>query len=399
MNLSSLKNLLSPQQIQMDADSLSMYGKDWTNHLTPDPLAIVFPQTTTQVQELVQWARTEKAPLVPSGGRTGLSAAAYALNKEIVVSFERMNKILNFNSIDQTVTCEAGVVTETLQNYASDQGYYFPVDFAARGSSQIGGNIATNAGGVKVIHYGLMRNWVTGLKVVTGTGEILNLNNSLVKNASGYDLRHLFIGSEGTLGFITEATLRVTLPPGDLRVFVLGVSELQSVMKIYETYKKHFPLMAYEMFTEPAMEYVVNQGHVRRPFETPSPYYVLMELELDNEITLKKATRLFEDGMEAGWIEDGTLSQNAPQAKNLWRLREDITESISMKEPYKNDVSVRVSKVSEFLTEVDTIMKRDYPDYDVVWFGHIGDGNLHISVLKPRLYQQRRISNPLSKSQ
>ena len=383
MSLSSLEKIVGAQYVQTNPNSLLTYGRDWTQHLAPNPLAVVFPQNTEQVQKLVQLARSEKTPLVPSGGRTGLSAGAYALNKEIVVSFEKMNQILSFNSIDQTVNCEAGVITENLQNYVANQGFYFPVDFASRGSSQIGGNIATNAGGIKVIRYGLMRDWVAGLTVVTGKGQILHLNNSLVKNASGYDLRHLFIGSEGTLGFITEATLKVTSSPHHLKVFVLGTKDLQNVMNIYETYKKHFSLTAYEMFTELAMEYVLNQGHVSRPFATPSPYYILMELEINSEHQMEKAMELFEHCMESGWVEDGTISQNDSQARNLWRLREDITESISNREPYKNDISVRVSKVPEFLTEVHTILKKDYPDYDIVWFGHIGDGNLHINVLKP----------------
>ena len=155
--------------------------------------------------------------LVPSGGRTGLSAAAYAINGELVVSMEKMNKVLELDPIDRVMTCQAGVVTESAQNYAKDKGFYFPVDFAARGSSHIGGNVATNAGGIKVIRYGMTRQWVTGLKVVTGKGEILNLNNSLVKNATGYDLRQLFIGSEGTLGFITEVSFGLARPPQDLR--------------------------------------------------------------------------------------------------------------------------------------------------------------------------------------
>ena len=173
------------------------------------------------MQKIVLWALENKISLIPSGGRTGLSAAAFATNGEVVVSFDQMSKIYGYNEADQTIHCQAGVITETLQNYAWEKGKLFPVDFASRGSSQIGGNIATNAGGIKVIRYGLTRDWVAGLTVVTGTGEIMHFNNSLVKNASGYDFRHLFIGSEGTLGFITEATLKVTRQPRPLHVMVL----------------------------------------------------------------------------------------------------------------------------------------------------------------------------------
>ena len=171
-----LKNILSQEQIKTDSDSLKFYGKDWTTYFDISPSAIAFPQFASEVQELVRWARKYAIGLVPSGGRTGLSGAAVATNGEIVVSFEKMNRILNFNEIDGTVLCEAGVITENLQKFASEKGLSYPVDFAARGSSQLGGNIATNAGGIKVVRYGLTRDWITGLKVVTGAGEILDLN-------------------------------------------------------------------------------------------------------------------------------------------------------------------------------------------------------------------------------
>ena len=383
MTLTGLDQIFSPQQISTDESSLKTYGRDWTKHYTPAPSAVVFPKATEEVLALVKWARQNKVALVPSGGRTGLSAAAFALKGEVVVSFEKMNRILDFNPTDQVVTCDPGVITETLQSFAWEKGYYFPVDFAARGSSHIGGNIATNAGGIKVVRYGLMRPWVSGLEVVTGSGEVLKLNRSLVKNASGYDLRQLFIGSEGTLGFITRAELMVTRQPTEPFVFVFGVPALDGVMNIFSAFRKEFPLLAYEMFTELALRYVVGAGHVQRPFATESPYYVLVEIEKTSDDVLEKAMALFESCVERGWIEDGTVSQSPQQAKNLWRLREDITESTSHKHPYKNDVSVRISEVPSFLKNVDELLKKDYPHFEVVWFGHIGDGNLHINILKP----------------
>ena len=377
-------NFLSKEQIKTDKDSLETYGKDWTKHIEAKPLAIVFPKSTEETQKLVMWARENKIALVPSGGRTGLSGAAIATNGEVVVSFEKMNKINSYNSIDETVHCEAGVITEQLQEYAQEQGKFYPVDFAARGSSQIGGNVATNAGGIKVVRYGLTRDWVAGMTVVTGSGEILKLNNALVKNASGYDLRHLFIGSEGTLGFITELEMKVPRPPIELSVFVFGVPTLDAVMNIFEAYKSKVSLTAFEMFTDIALKYVTDSTGLSRPFETESPYYVLVEVENDSEQSLEESMNIFEHCMEQGWVEDGTVSQNAQQAKDLWRLREDISEATSAFQPYKNDVSVRISKVPEFLTEMDEILKKQYPDIEVVWFGHIGDGNLHINMLKPK---------------
>src|SRR5690606_12438955 len=176
------------------------------------------------------FANEHRLALTPSGGRTGLSAAAVAANGEIVVSFDYMNRILDFNPFDRTVTCEPGVVTAQLQQYAEDQGLYYPVDFASAGSSQIGGNIGTNAGSIKVIRYGMTRNWVAGLKVVTGTGELLELNKGLMNNATGYDLRQLFIGGEGTLGFVVEATMRLERAPKNLTAIVLGTPDFDSIM-------------------------------------------------------------------------------------------------------------------------------------------------------------------------
>jgi FAD/FMN-containing dehydrogenase len=382
--VTKLRELLSPAQVLDDAANLEEYGKDWTKHLTPNPVAIVFPKTTEEVQKIVKWARKEKVALVPSGGRTGLSGAAVALNGEVVVSFEKMNRILDFNEADSTMTVEAGVVTETAQKFAEEKHMYFPVDFASRGSSQIGGNVATNAGGIKVLRYGLIRPWVQAMDVVTGAGEILKLNNSLVKNATGYDLRQLFIGSEGTLGFVTKITLGLTRPPTSPQLFLFGLAELESVMKVYHAFKKDLPLLAFEMFTELALECVLKQHKdLSRPLQEPQPYYVLAEVEGDSESVIEKALGIFEKGLEEGFINDGIQSQSPQQARDLWRLREDISEATSPYKPYKNDISVRISRVPAFLTEMDAILKREYPDIQVVWFGHIGDGNLHINILKP----------------
>ena len=198
-HLNELELFLSKDQIKTDEESLKYWGKDWTTYFDIKASAIVFPRKIEDVVGLVKWARKNKIALVPSGGRTGLSGAAVASQGEVVVSFDQMNKIKEFNPTDQTVVIDPGVVTETLQEFAHAQQLFYPVDFAATGSSQMGGNIATNAGGIKVVRYGLTRDWIAGLKVVTGTGELLELNNGLVKNATGYDLRHLFVGSEGTL--------------------------------------------------------------------------------------------------------------------------------------------------------------------------------------------------------
>lgn len=380
--LDGLRAFLEPAHIRTDADSCLHYGRDWTRLHQPNSLAVVLPGSIKQVQQLVRYANQQHLALVPSGGRTGLSGAAVACQGELLVSMERMNRILDFNPTDRSVTCEAGVVTEALQDFARERGLYYPVDFASRGSSHIGGNIATNAGGIKVVRYGLTRDWVTGLKVVTGHGDLLELNRGLIKNATGYDLRHLFIGSEGTLGFIVEATLQLTHPLREPVVMVLGVTNLDNIMSLYHVFRNKLQLSAFEFFSELALRQVTQQG-LHRPFSAATPYYVLIEFENpDNQFT-ETALTLFEHCADQGWLEDGVISQSQTQAQELWKLRENISEAIAPYQPYKNDIALRIARVPAFLNEADKLLTKEYPDFTVLWYGHIGDGNLHINILKP----------------
>jgi len=381
--IDELKTLVEPGKVLTDADSLNAYGKDWTKHFAPAPSAIVFPKSIEQVQAIVRWANAHKVALVPSGGRTGLSAAAVAANGEVVVSFDYMNQILEFNEMDRTAVCQPGVVTAQLQQFAEDKGLYYPVDFASAGSSQIGGNIGTNAGGIKVIRYGMTRNWVAGMKVVTGKGDLLELNKDLIKNATGYDLRQLFIGAEGTLGFVVEATMRLERQPTNLTALVLGTPDFDSIMPVLHAFQDKLDLTAFEFFSDKALAKVLGRGDVPAPFETDCPFYALLEFEASTEERAEQALATFEHCVEQGWVLDGVMSQSEQQLQNLWKLREYISETISHWTPYKNDISVTVGKVPAFLKEIDAIVGEHYPDFEIVWFGHIGDGNLHLNILKP----------------
>ncbi len=380
----ALEALIGEERVRLDSEALDIYGRDWTKIHSPNPRAIAFPRSTEDVQKIVQFANENTIALVPSGGRTGLSAGAVASNNELVIVMDYMNKVVDFNAIDRSVTVQAGMITEQLQHFAQEQGLYYPVDFASAGSSQIGGNIATNAGGIKVIKYGMTRDWVLGLTVVTGKGEILNLNKGLIKNNTGYDLRHLFVGAEGTLGIITEATIKLTRAPKNLTVMVLGVPNMPAVMDVLKTFQSNLDLTAFEFFSENALAKVTAHHQLQRPFETATPYYALLEFEAENEGVMDSAMQLFEQCMDNGWVEDGVISQNETQLNNLWNLREFISETISHETPYKNDLSVIVSKVPEFLQAVDTFVEETYPGFEIVWFGHIGDGNLHLNILKPK---------------
>lgn len=366
-----------------DRDLLKTYGKDWSMYFSANASAVLFPETQDHIRIIITWANTHQVSLVPSGGRTGLSSAATATNQEVVVSFEKMNKILDFNPIDRIVRVEPGVITEALQEFAKSKGLYFPIDFAAKGSSQIGGNVATNAGGVKVLRYGLIRNWISGLTVVTGDGKELKLNNSLTKNATGYDLRQLFIGSEGTLGFITQVEIQLAPQPPETKVLILGIEKLEDVLPIFEEFQKSLSISACEFFSQLALNHVLSMHDLAKPFETETPFYLLLEVEETDTQFEQKLEASFTNCFENGLLSDGVISQNSQQASDFWSLREFISESISPCMPYKNDVSVRTSKVPEFVGKAQTIIEKNYPNFEVVWFGHIGDGNVHINILKP----------------
>lgn len=358
------------------------YGRDWTRRWTPAPLAIALPGSVEQVQAIMRWASAHNVAVVPSGGRTGLSGGAVAAHGELVLSLERMNKPLAFDAVDRTLTVQAGMALEAVHNAALEHGLIYPVDFAARGSCSIGGNIATNAGGIRVIRYGNTREWIAGLKVVTASGELLELNKGLIKNSSGYDFRQLLIASEGTLGVIVEATLKLTDPPPASNVMLLALPSFEVLMQVFAAFRERMQLQAFEFFTDRALEHVLAHG-AQAPFAEVHPFYVVTEFAAGDEVQEAAAMAAFEACMEQGWVSDGVVSQSDAQAAQLWRLREGITEAVARYKPYKNDVSVRISAMPAFMARTQALIGEAYPHFDVVWFGHIGDGNLHINVLKP----------------
>lgn len=374
-----LKLEIENLEYSIDDNDLQVYGQDWTRFNKVDAACVLFPKTIEQVQIIVKSANKYNFKLIPSGGRTGYSGGAVASNHEFVLSLEKMRQILDFNADDSQVTVQAGVITEQLHNYAEVKGLFYPVDFASSGSSQIGGNIATNAGGIRVLRYGMTREYVAGLKVITPTGEMLNLNRGLIKNATGYDLRHLMIGSEGTLGIIVEATMQLVKPPTDQSVMLLALDSLDSVMRVFSLAKKELNLSAYEFFTDIALKHVCQHRELDKPFDESATCYVLCEFDSNEEAVMQ----VFEQGMEAGDIVDGVISQSLDQAQQFWQYREGISESIAHYSPYKNDISVKVSLVPEFMNQLDVLVQKHYPQFELVWFGHIGDGNLHLNIIKP----------------
>lgn len=363
----------------MQASDLEKFGQDWTRFHEPKASVVFFPNDVREVQQIIQLANKHKQVVIPSGGRTGYSAGAVATAGEWIVSMVRFSQISDFNPVDQTVKVGAGVITEQLQHFAEEQGLFYPVDFASAGSSHIAGNIATNAGGIRVLRYGLTRDYVLALTVVTGQGEVLRLNKGLVKNASGLDFRHLFIGSEGILGVVIEAEIKLISTPPNQAVMLLALSSLEAVMSVFALARKSLILSSFEFFSDRALKHVMSHRGFDNPFDELHPFYVLLEFD-ENETS---AMQVFESGMEAEWVSDGIIAQSIDQAQQLWQYREGISESIAHYTPYKNDISVKISQVPAFMEQLEDVLAAEYPDFETIWFGHIGDGNLHLNILKP----------------
>ena len=384
-----LEKIFKPNQVKKEEVDLLKWGKDWTS-IKPRPLAIVFPENEEQIIELVNYAILDNKKIVPSGGRTGLSGGATASNGEIVLSFDRMNKILDFNYSDKLIKCQSGVITKDLQIFASKNDLCYPVDFASSGSSQIGGNVATNAGGIRVLRYGLTRNWVVGIKIVDGKGKSMSFNNGLIKNATGYDFRHLIIGSEGTLGLITEVDINLIKKPSKQSVILLGINNSNDLVKSLEVFSKDGELSAFEFFSQPCLEKVRLHHKIIEPFAKNYKYYALIEFDEEKQ---KEIEEHFGICLDRGIIEDGIISQSLSQVNDLWALRENISESISHYSPYKNDISIKVSLVPNFLEGVEALIESLHKKLQICLFGHIGDGNIHLNILKPETMENDEFMN------
>ncbi len=370
-------------------EDLENYGKDWSGVLEPAPSAIAFPRSTLEVSDLLRACTELGLPVVPSGGRTGLSGGAVAARGEVVLSLEKMNRMGEVDLASFTLEVEAGAITEAVHEHAKKVRLTWPVDFASKGSSQVGGNLSTNAGGVRVIRYGLTRNWVLGLTVVTMDGEILRLNGALEKNNTGIDLRQVFIGSEGTLGVITEATLKLSPLPDDerTRVCLFAVPDFTSVLELFSRARTGpFLISAFETFSDPCLQEVVASG-LRSPFTTrDAGAYVLLECE-ERDVESMEAWLgevLSARHGEKELVLDAVMAQSSRERAEFWALREQIAEAIlSRGETHQQDLSVPLARLGEFFAGIEPRYRSAYPDFSVFIFGHIGDGNLHIFIRKP----------------
>ena len=383
--LVELRAKLGDDAILTRSEDCLPYGKDWTNFTTPRPWAVALPRTTEEVATILRLCSEAGVPVVPSGGRTGLSGGAVAANDELVLSLNRMNRIDTPNTLTQTVRVQAGAINQSVQDACLPAGLFWPVELGSKGSCAVGGNIATNAGGVRVIRYGHTRSWVLSIQVVLMSGEILELSGDLVKNNTGYDLRQLFIGSEGTLGVITEATLKLTEPPAAKETLLFALEGMPSVLALLRSAREqNFPLLAFECFTHGCLKSVMAHRNVPSPLGSEGVFYVLMDVEKTRAEVSERLETWLEKLFAEKKVLDGTLAQGPAEMRKLWEFREGITESLAARGlVYKNDLALPIMALSRFTSELIEIAPRIYPGCDVFFFGHIGDGNLHVNVLKP----------------
>ena len=364
---------------------MAFYGKDSCKEFDPNPAVIVFPETIEHVSKILAACNERGIAVVPSGGRTGYSGGATATNQELVLSLSRMNKILSFSEESSLLTCQAGVTTETIQKKAEQEGLYFGVDIPSKGSSQIGGNVATNAGGIRVIRHGLTRDWVVGLKVVLANGEMLSLNGELIKNQTGYDFRHLFIGSEGTLGVIVEVTVRLKPQPKESVVALVAADQSERFFGVLAAFnKKGIPINVFEYIDDASMQLVIKHKKKREPFLKSYPHYCLIDFEATDVIQKDTAQNIFSESLEVGILQDVVIADSAKHVTDLYAYRDAISESIRENFfPHKYDISGPVHSFAGFIYEIRLLLNYYFQECAAFYFGHIGDGNLHISLIKP----------------
>lgn len=371
-----LESILSSDRVSDDPFVLEDFGQDRTRVFAPRPSLVVFPRTTEEVREVVRYCYDHRLPFVPSGGRTGYAGAAVAANGELVLSLSKMDRIVQISLIDGCVEVEAGAILQNVQEEVRRHGMLFPIDFASRGSCQIGGCIATNAGGLRVVKYGMTRESVMGIEVVTPTGIVLDLHDRLHKNNSGYDLKQLFIGAEGTLGVITKATLRVVSPPLSPRLALCAVNRPAHLVELLSALRRSgLDVLACEFFDAACLESVLQyRPELSDPFRERSACYVLVEADASEDAF----TSFWEQMADEPTVADIVLAQSSADVKRLWQYRESISESLFAKgNVHKNDVAVPISVLPDFLAELERNGEDTLESY---LFGHIGDGNIHLNV-------------------
>ncbi|MEO7104956.1 MAG: FAD-binding oxidoreductase [Rhodoferax sp.] len=389
--LAQLRSIVGADHVLTEGD-LSAWEQDWRKRERGHALAVVRPANTQQVAAVVKACATAGVSIVPQGGNTGMVVGSTpdASGKQVVLSLLRMNAVRAVDGGNLTVTVEAGCVLQTLQEVCEKAGFLFPLSLAAEGSCTIGGNLGTNAGGTQVVRYGNTRELCLGLEVVTAQGEIWDGLSGLRKDNTGYDLRHLMIGSEGTLGVITAATMKLyPLPVAQLTAFA-AVPSLDAAVQLLGLAHQHLSagLTGFEVMGKFALSLVTKHFPQQRvPFQdSDAPYCVVLEnSDQESEAHARERfERLLEVAMEDGCVLDAVVAESITQARALWHIRESIPlaqaqEGLNI----KHDISIAVSRIPDFVRLTDALLQQAYPGARLVNYGHLGDGNLHYNVQAP----------------
>ncbi len=390
--IEKIRQAVGAQGILTAAADLEPYVVDWRGVYRGIAAAVVRPANTAEVAAVMKICAETGTPLVPQGGNTGMCGASVpnAGGGEIVLALSRMNKIIEVDPLNNTLTAEAGCVLATIQQAAADAGRLFPLSLGAEGSCQIGGNLSTNAGGVNVLRYGNTRDLVLGLEVVLPDGRIWNGLRGLRKDNTGYDLKHLFIGAEGTLGIITATTLKLFPRPAANATAWMAVRDPEAALQLLTLMRRHCNdrITAFELISRHSLELVWR--HVpgtRDPMAAPSLWYVLTELaDAGDEQTLRAdLERALEAALTEELVIDAVIAENRTQSQALWHMRESIPEG-ARQEPvmvYRHDIAVAVGRIPEFIREAQTALEKKFPDVRLICFGHLGDGNLHYNAYLP----------------
>ena len=391
VDLTHLKAAFSGKLIT-DALDMQPFLVDWRNRWHGKALAVVQPDSTEDVAAVVRWCAANTVPIVPQGGNTDMSGASVPdeSGRAVVLSLTRMNKVRNVDVINNTMTVDAGCVLQTLQELARDNARLFPLSLAAEGSCTIGGNLSTNAGGVAVLRYGNARELCLGLEVVTAEGEVWHGLRGLRKDNTGYDLRDLFIGAEGTLGIITAATMKLLpLPVAKVTAWA-AIDTLPDAMRLLEAAQNKLGarLTAFELLTQPCVELLAEQlPALRWPLSSRETHAVLIELsDFDSEENGRIALEgLLEGAFEAGIVTDAAVASNLTQSREFWALRENMTEAQQHAgKNIKHDISIPISGIAQFVAQTNAVLTAAYPGIRMIVFGHLGDGNLHYNVSPPK---------------
>jgi FAD/FMN-containing dehydrogenase len=348
---------------------------------------VLRPGSTAEVSAICKLATEQKIALVPQGGNTGLVGGQTPHRGEVVVSTRRLDKIREIDPASNTMTCEAGVVLQVAQQKASEADRLFPLSLGAEGSCTIGGNLSTNAGGTGALAFGVAREMALGLEVVLADGRILNGLSKLKKDNTGYDLRNLFIGAEGTLGIITAATLKLFPKPRTVETAFVGLKSPADALKLLSLSQNEAAgsLTSFELLADIAVDFSVKHGiDIREPLTSKHPWYVLMELSSPREDARATLEAILGRGMEQGIVDDAAIAANLSQRAAFWKLRDEISAAQKPEGgSIKHDISVPVAAVPAFIAEANAAVTKLIPGARPVPFGHLGDGNIHYNVSQP----------------